>query len=132
MRAGRSRCQSVLQPSIPDDTISVKISGLTKYETVTDNLDNTTFRPRHGSVTLTAAEVNSGLRLNSTYGGSGSPVNTLSVTASNATPGETGTSATQSIMVTDPPGWLHEQRQYAHVGVLRRPRLDTRVRSPHC
>jgi hypothetical protein len=56
---------------------------------VTDNLDHTTFSGgRTGSVTLTAAEVNSGLALNSTYGGSGQPVNTLSVTATNATPGE--------------------------------------------
>jgi hypothetical protein len=84
-----------------DDTISVKITGLTKYETITDNLDHKVFRGR--SVTLTAAEVNSGLTLNSTYGGSGHPVNTLTVTASNSTPGETGTSAAQTIKVTDPP-----------------------------
>src|SRR5262249_9509716 len=86
-----------------DDTISVTISGLKRYESVTDNLDGITFRPRHGSVTLTAAEVNSGLTLNSTYGGSGQPVNTLTVTASNSTPGETATSAAQTITVTDPP-----------------------------
>src|SRR5262249_25645300 len=86
-----------------DDTISVTISGLTKYETITDSLDNITFRPRHGSITLTAAEVNSGLTLNSTYGGSGHPVNTLTVTATNSTTGEAGTSAAQTITVTDPP-----------------------------
>ena len=85
-----------------DDTISVKISGLKKYESVTDNLDGITFHPRRGSVTLTAAEVNSGLTLNSTYGGTGQPVNTLSVTAVNSTAGETGTSAALTIMVTDP------------------------------
>src|SRR5262249_29778239 len=76
-----------------DDTISVTISGIRRYESVTDNLDGITFTPTHRSVTLTAAEVNSGLTLNSTYGGSGQPVNTLSVTASNSTPGETATSA---------------------------------------
>src|SRR5262249_18734755 len=86
-----------------DDTISVKISGLMKYESVTDNLDGITFTPRHGSVTLTAAEVNSGLTLNSTYGGTGQPVNTLTVTATNSTAGEAGTSAAQTITVTDPP-----------------------------
>ena len=84
-----------------DDTISIKITGLTKYETITDNLDHNVFSGR--SVTLTAAEVNSGLTLNSTYGGSGHPVNTLTVTASNKTRGETGTSAAQTIAVTDPP-----------------------------
>jgi hypothetical protein len=86
-----------------DDMVSVKISGLKKYESITDNLDNITFRPRHGSVTLTAAEVNSGLTLNSTYSGTGQPVNTLTVTATNSTAGETGTSAAQTITVTDPP-----------------------------
>lgn len=86
-----------------DDTISVTISGLTKYERVTDNLDGITFRPRHGSVTLTAAEVNSGLTLMSTYRGSDQPVNTLTVTATNSTAGEEGTSAAQTITVTDPP-----------------------------
>jgi parallel beta-helix repeat protein len=86
-----------------DDTISVTISGLKRYESITDNLDGITFHPRHGSVTLTAAEVNSGLTLNSTYGGSGQPVNTLTVTAINSTAGETGTSAALTITVTDPP-----------------------------
>jgi len=86
-----------------DDTISVTIGGLTRYETVTDNLDNITFRPKHHSVTLTAAEVNGGLTLNSTYGGTGQPVNTLTVTATNSTAGERGTSAAQTITVTDPP-----------------------------
>jgi hypothetical protein len=80
-----------------EDTFSVKISGLTKYETVTDNLDDITFTPRRGSVTLTAAEVNSGLTLNSNYGGSGHPVNTLTVTARNSTASETGTSAAQTV-----------------------------------
>jgi ribosomal protein L6P/L9E len=84
-----------------DDTISVRITGLTRYETITDNLDHKVFSGR--SVTLTAAEVNSGLTLSSTYGGSGHPVNTLTVTASNSTSGETGTSAAQTIKVTDPP-----------------------------
>ena len=84
-----------------DDTISVTISGLRSYETITDNLDHKVFSGR--SVVLTAAEVNSGLILNSTYGGSGHPMNTLTVTATNSTPGETGTSAAQTIKVRDPP-----------------------------
>ena len=56
-----------------------------------------------GAIPLTAAEVDSGLSLNSSYTGSGKPVNTLSVTAANTTPGETTTTGPQNIVVTDPP-----------------------------
>src|SRR6185437_15259173 len=83
------------------DTVSVTISGLAGYETVTDNLDQTTFSGN--SITLSAAEVNSGLALHSSYGGSDHPVNTLTITASNTRAGEVATSAPQSIVVTDPP-----------------------------
>src|SRR5262249_34788560 len=81
-----------------DDTISVTISGLGKTESVTDNLDHIT--SNGDSVTFTAAEVNSGLTLNSTNSGR-LVKNTLQVTASNSTPGETATSATQTITVTE-------------------------------
>jgi hypothetical protein len=85
-----------------DDTVSVKITGLPSYETVIDNLDHITF---HGnSIMLTAAEVNSGLTLHSSYGGTGHPVATLKVTAANTTSGESATAAAQTITVTDPPG----------------------------
>ncbi|MBN9581738.1 MAG: phosphoesterase [Afipia sp.] len=84
-----------------DDTVSVTISGLTSYETVTDALDKTVFSGN--SVTLTAAQINSGVSLQSTYGGTDHPVNTLTVTASNTTPDETAASAPQTIVVTDPP-----------------------------
>ncbi len=93
-----------VSPTGLDEAVSVTISGLTSYESVTDNLDHTTFSGgKSGSVTLTAAEVNSGLSLNSSYTGSGKPVNTLSVTASTTIAGETATTAPQSITVTDPP-----------------------------
>ena len=62
-------------PADADDTVSVTISGLTSYETITDNLDQSIFSG--GSVTLSAAEVNSGLTLHSSYGGTGHPVNNL-------------------------------------------------------
>jgi hypothetical protein len=88
-------------PADADDTVSVTISGLTSYETITNNLDQTIFSG--GLVTLTAAEVNSGLTLHSSYGGTGHPVNNLIVTASNTTSGEAATPATQTIVVTDPP-----------------------------
>ncbi len=84
-----------------DDTVSVKIAGLTSYEFITDNADATIFSG--ASVTLTAAEVNSGLTLHSTYAGAGHPKNVLLLTATNSTPGEQATSKTQKITVTDPP-----------------------------
>ena len=88
-------------PADADDAVSVTISGLTSYETITDNLDQTVFSG--GSVTLSAAEVNSGLTLYSSYGGTGLPVNNLVVTASNTTLGEAAISVAQTIVVTDPP-----------------------------
>ena len=88
-------------PADADDVVSVSISGLTSYETITDNLDQTIFSG--GSITLSAAEVNSGLTLHSSYGGTGHPVNNLIVTASNTTSGEAASPASQTIVVTDPP-----------------------------
>jgi hypothetical protein len=92
------------------DVVSVVISGLTSYESVTDSLDHATFGgTKTGSVVLTAAEVNSGLTLNSSYAGSGQPKNTLTVTATNVTPGETSeASPPQTITVTDPPSTTSE------------------------
>jgi hypothetical protein len=84
-----------------DDTVTVNITGLTSYETVTDNHDSTVFSG--SSITLTSAEVTSGLTLHSSFTGTGHPVNTLTVTASNTTSGEAATSAAQTITVTDPP-----------------------------
>ncbi len=69
-----------------DDRVTVNIAGLPAFETITDALDHRTFSG--GSVTLTAAEVNSGLTLHSTYRGSGQPVDILTVTATNTTAGE--------------------------------------------
>ena len=84
-----------------DDKVSVMVAGLPAFETITDNLDKKSFSG--SSVTLSAAEVNSGLTLHSSYGGTGQPVNVLTVTAANTTPGEGATSAAQTITVTDPP-----------------------------
>jgi beta-mannanase len=83
---------------------SVTIAGLTNYETVTDSLDGKTFTPdANGSVTLSAAEVNSGLSLASGYTGTDHPVNTLTVTATETFAHHSLTSTSQSITVTDPP-----------------------------
>ncbi len=81
-----------------DDTLFVTIKGLTKYESITDALDHKIFTG--SSITLTAAEVASGLTLKSFYTGRGNPTNTLTVSASNTTTGEAATSASQTINVT--------------------------------
>jgi Ca-dependent carbohydrate-binding module xylan-binding/Protein of unknown function (DUF1565) len=83
---------------------AVTIAGLTNYETVTDSLDGKTFTPdANGSITLSAAEVNSGLSLASNYTGTDHPVNTLTITAAETSGHHTETSASQTITVTDPP-----------------------------
>ena len=87
-------------PSSGHHAASVTITGLASYETVTDALDGKTFTGN--SITLTAAEVNSGLTLSSAYAGTGEPVNTLAVTASETFGHHTLTSAAQDIVVTDP------------------------------
>ncbi|EKS28269.1 beta strand repeat-containing protein [Afipia felis] len=107
-----------------DDTVTVAIGGLASYETITDTLDKKTFSG--SSVTLTAAEVNSGLSLQSTYGGTDHPVNTLTITASNTTAGESATSAPQTITVTDPPAtpamiwnnWNQHSSSFQHLTAL--------------
>ncbi|QOG18224.1 heparin lyase I family protein [Bradyrhizobium sp. SEMIA] len=86
-------------PHVGDD-VTVKISGLPTYETITDKLDGKTFSG--SSITLTAAQVNSGLSLSSSYGGHGHPTATLTVTATDST-GTPITSAAQTITVKDPP-----------------------------
>jgi hypothetical protein len=88
--------------SVPNagDKVTVNITGLPQYETITDNLDHKTFRG--SSITLTAAEVNSGLTLTTNYRGHGDPSATLTVTATDKA-GTPVTSAPQTITVKDPP-----------------------------
>jgi beta-glucanase (GH16 family) len=88
---------SVTTPDMGDT--SVTITGLPKYELITDNFDNKTFSGR--SVTLTAEEVDSGLTLHSYYHGHGTPVATLTATATDSLSGRS--SASKTITVTDPP-----------------------------
>jgi hypothetical protein len=92
-----------VKSSDPHDAVSVNIKGLPRYETITDNLDHHTFRGKN--ITLTAAEVDSGLTLHSHYWGSGHPVATLAATATakDPTTGAVTTSAAKTITVTDPP-----------------------------
>ncbi|WP_420970704.1 family 16 glycosylhydrolase [Bradyrhizobium sp. B120] len=85
-----------------NDAVTVNIQGLPKYETITDNLDGRTYKG--SNITLTAAQVDSGLTLQSNYRGGGHPVATLTLTASGKDPttGSVTTSTSQSITVTDP------------------------------
>src|SRR5206468_5638988 len=86
----------------PNDAVTVNITGLPKYETITDKLDGQTFRGNN--ITLTAAQVDSGLTLQSNYKGNAHPVATLTLTASATDPttGAVSTASPQTIAVTDP------------------------------
>ncbi|MBV8961490.1 MAG: hypothetical protein JOY97_00175 [Hyphomicrobiales bacterium] len=91
-----------------DDAISVQISGVPRYETITAPDEDSVSRTLQGSTytyTITSDEGDkiTGLTLTSHYDGSGNPVANLTVTASNTTSGETGTSSAKSISVSDPP-----------------------------
>jgi hypothetical protein len=85
-----------------NDAVTVNIRGLPNYERITDNLDGKTFKGRN--ITLTAAQVDSGLTLQSNYKGAADPVSTLTLTATARDPvtREVMTSAPQTIRVKDP------------------------------
>ncbi|WP_189343271.1 MULTISPECIES: glycoside hydrolase family 16 protein [unclassified Mesorhizobium] len=86
----------------PNDLVTVMVTGLPKYETITDKLDGKTFSGK--SITLTAAQVDSGLTLQSNYRGAAHPVATLTLTATAKDPatGAVSTASPQTIAVTDP------------------------------
>jgi hypothetical protein len=91
-----------VKSSDPDDVVTVNIKGLSKYDTITTNLNGRTLSGNN--VTLTAAEVESGLTLYSNQRW-GQSVTTLAATATakDPTTGAVTTSATKTITVTDPP-----------------------------
>jgi hypothetical protein len=91
---------SVTAPASSTAT-TVTITGLPWYESIKDSLDGKRFSG--SSVTLSAAEVDSGLTLKSKYRGSGHPVATLTITATDDIGGVLATSKPQTITVTDPP-----------------------------
>jgi cysteinyl-tRNA synthetase, unknown class len=91
---------SVTAPTSSTAT-TVTITGLPSYESIKDSLDGKRFSG--SSVTLSEAEVNSGLTLKSKYRGSGHPVATLTITATDDIGGVLTTSKPQTITVTDPP-----------------------------
>ncbi|WP_456840053.1 hypothetical protein [Bradyrhizobium sp. USDA 4486] len=85
-----------------NDQVTLNIKGLPRYETITDNLDGQTFRG--SDITLTSAQVDSGLTLTSNYRGGGQPVANLTLTARAKDPitGAVTSAAPQTITVTDP------------------------------
>ena len=99
---GGGRVDLGIKESAPSSasSASVTISGLPRYETITDGLGD---RFHGRSITLTEAQVNSGLTLTSYYHGTGTPTATLSLTASDTVGGVTSTSAAKTITVIDPP-----------------------------
>jgi hypothetical protein len=86
----------------PNDVVTVNITGLPGYETITDKLDGQTFNGKN--ITLTAAQVDSGLTLQSNFKGNSDPVATLTLTATATDPvtGAVTTAAPQTISVKDP------------------------------
>ncbi|MBV9518741.1 MAG: hypothetical protein JO068_11515 [Hyphomicrobiales bacterium] len=98
-------------PLDADDRVSVKISGVPSYETITaPSGDSVTHQAQGKTYTWTVTESASmagtpltGIMLTSHYKGSGSPVAGLTVTASDVTSGETASSPSQKLSVTDPP-----------------------------
>ena len=82
------------------------ISGVPSYETISAPSGDTVthqVRQQHWTITSPAGVSITGLDLTSNYTGTGHPVAALTVTASNTTAGETASSATANINVTDPP-----------------------------
>jgi len=103
-------------PFDSDDQVSVTIGGVPSFENitaptgdvVTSTKDGTfkfngkTYTTYSYSVTAPTGQAVNGLMLTSSFTGTGKPVNTFTITASNLTTGETSASASQSINVTDP------------------------------
>jgi hypothetical protein len=93
-----------------DDTLSVSISGVPGFESVTAAGATPTIT-KHGNIVtytdtisaLPSADWNNGLIIHSNFAGQGHPKNPLTVTASNTTAGESSALAQTTISVTDPP-----------------------------
>ncbi len=101
-RGGKVDLGANVTTTDPNDVVTVNIAGLPKYETITDKLDGKTFSGKN--ITLTAAQVDSGLTLQSNYRGGGHPEATLTLTATAKDPatGAVATASPQTIVVTDP------------------------------
>jgi hypothetical protein len=100
-RGGRVDLGTKVTTTDTNDRVTVKVTGLSRYETITTS-DGRTFRG--DNITLTAAQVNGGLELRSYYYRGGAPESTLTLTASAKDPvtGAVTSAAPQTITVTDP------------------------------
>ncbi|MBR1280224.1 hypothetical protein JQ624_37035 [Bradyrhizobium sp. AUGA SZCCT0283] len=99
-RGGAVRIGVNVSTTDPNDSVNVNIRGLSRNQTITNNLDGQT--SSGNNITLSAARVDSGLVLNS-YARGGSSRTTLTLTA-NANDPVTGTvtsAAPQTITVTN-------------------------------
>ncbi|WOH67865.1 heparin lyase I family protein [Bradyrhizobium sp. BWA-3-5] len=85
-----------------NERVTVNGTGLPKHETITSALGGQMFRGR--DITLTAAQVSSGLTLTSSYRGGGDPVATPVLTSNTQDPvsGVVASAEPQSISVSDP------------------------------
>jgi hypothetical protein len=88
-----------------DDTVSITIKGVPSYETITAGPGEiVTHKGSTYTITSTIPGASiTDLMLTSTYKGKGTVTSTLTVTASNTTSGETATSHSMTVNVTDPP-----------------------------
>ena len=108
MRANSIALGISAAPVDSDDSISVTISGVPSFETITAPSADIVTRTRNGStytytISAPAGQAVTDLSLTSNYTGTSHPVNVFTVTATNSTVGETATSAPKTITVTDPP-----------------------------
>jgi hypothetical protein len=91
-------------PNDSDDKLSVKISNVPSFETITaPNGDVVTRSGNTFTITAPTGQAINNLMVHSSYKGKGHPQSTFNITATNLTVGETATSASKSIIVTDPP-----------------------------
>jgi adhesin HecA-like repeat protein len=96
----------VATPVDSDDAVCLTISGVPSYESILAPAGDTVTHQAGAStwtISSTAGMSITGLTLSSSYTGPGQPMAALSVTASNTTSGETASSASQILNVTDPP-----------------------------
>jgi hypothetical protein len=90
-------------PNDSDDTVSVQISNVPKFETITAPTGDVVTRNGNTfTITAPTGQTINNLMVHSSYNGKGHPQNTFNITATNLTVGETATSASKSIIVTDP------------------------------
>ena len=95
-------------PVDSDDNVSVKISGVPKFEQITAPSGDVVTSTKNGptytyTISAPTGQAVGGLTLISNYTGPGHPTNALTVSATNSTAGEAATSVSHTINVTDPP-----------------------------